>query len=209
MSLLLIGAATVVMAAAAGYVAARRHQSELPPPNAVARRRDPSDPDPDEDDTPASDPFEALPLRLGDVVQVDREERWLAGAVLARDRREVVAAIFLAPEGAEQHAVAAFAPPRRDIYWLRPAQADAPAEPPATLEIGGTAMQRRSRRPVALQRLGKGTPEVGDEGVLALYDAGPGRVAVVLGTAGRTFAWAGKPVDPGRYDRLGHGGDCP
>ncbi|EYF08443.1 hypothetical protein [Chondromyces apiculatus] len=198
MSLLLIAALTAAVAASAGYAAARRRLSEDP-----YGLDDP--PEPELVLNP--DPFEGLPLRLGDVVQADREERWLAGVILARDRRDVIAAIFIAPEGTALHAVAAFAPPSKDLYWMTPVTVDIPFEPPATLEIGRVAMQRRSRVPVALEGRGQGVLDLASEGILALYDGGAGNVALVLGTGGRSLAWTGHRLEPGSYDRLGHGGD--
>lgn len=197
MSLILVATITAAVAASAGYLAARRRRPEPSP-------RGGSDPP---EAPPPPDPFASLPLRLGDVVQSGHEERWLAGAVLARERGEVVAAVFLAPEGATQHAVAAFAPPRHDVYWMDPAEVEAPGEPPATLELRGVAMERRSRVPVALETAGQGAPRLGAEGILATYDGGAGSVALVLGSEGRTLAWAGRRLDPGDYDRLGSGGD--
>lgn len=198
MSLILLATITAAVAASAGYLAARRR-----PPESEADERESEPPEPE----PAPDPFAALPLRLGDVVQAAREERWLAGAILAREGDEVRVALFIAPEGAAQGVVAAFAPPRQDIYWMEPAAAESPAEPPATLEIGGVPMQRRGRVPVALERFGQGAPSVGAEGLLAMYEGGAGTVAILVRSEGRTHAWSGRRFEAGEYDRLGSGGD--
>ncbi len=215
MSLILLATITAAVAASAGYLAARRR----PPEEAEGRESEAPEPE------PAPDPFAALPFRLGDVVQAAREERWLAGAILAREPREpreprdprdprdprerdeVRVALFIAPEGAAQGVVAAFAPPRQDIYWMEPAAAESPAEPPATLEIGGAPMQRRGRVPVALERLGQGAPRVGAEGLLAMYEGGAGTVAILLSSEGQTYAWSGRRFEAGEYERLGSGGD--
>lgn len=198
MSLILLATITAAVAASAGYLAARRRPPE---PEPDERESEPPEPE------PAPDPFAALPLRLGDVVQAAREERWLAGAILAREGDEVRVALFIAPEGAAQGVVAAFAPPRQDIYWMEPAAAESPAEPPAALEIGGVPMQRRGRVPVALERLGQGAPSVGAEGLLAMYEGGAGTVAILVRSEGRTHAWWGRRFEAGEYDRLGSGGD--
>src|SRR5690606_18367722 len=139
---------------------------------------------------PEGAPWDELPFALGDVVLVGSEERWLAGAVVAQERGELVAVVFLAPEGAAQGAVVAFPEPRREILWLLPAEVDAPDEPPATLEIAGMTLRRRARLPVTLERLGQGAPPLGDAGIIALYEGGGHDAAVVLASEGRTRAWA-------------------
>lgn len=151
--------------------------------------------------------FESLPLALGDVVVADREERWLAGGVVAREGDKVVAALFFAPEGAAIKVVAAFARPRRDVLWLSPARVDSPAEPPASVEIDGVAMTRRGRLPVVLSRHGQGVPSLGETGILAEYEGGADEVAVLLTSEGRALAWSGRKLEEDAYDRLGSGGD--
>ncbi|MCC6553329.1 MAG: hypothetical protein IT372_09960 [Polyangiaceae bacterium] len=204
MSLLVIAAMTAAVAASVGYLASRRRggEEEAARGGEAARKHEPV-----KKQEPARSPFEGLPLKLGDVVSAGGEERWLAGAIVARERDEVVAVLFLAPEGAALGAVAVFAPPRKDIYWMAPAEVESPAEPPATLEIGGAAMRRRGRLPVALERLGQGAPRVGEEGVVASYEGGPSEVAMVLGSEGKVYAWAGRRIEDGEYERLGEGGD--
>ena len=151
--------------------------------------------------------FEALPLSLGDVVIADREERWLAGVVLAKEGDKVIAAIFFAPEGASTKTVAAFPRPRREVLWLSPATVDSPSEPPASIEIDGATMTRRGRLPVSLAKHGQGVPSFGEAGILAEYDGSTDDVAVLLTSGGRAFAWRGRKLDEGDYDRLGSGGD--
>lgn len=151
--------------------------------------------------------FEALPFALGDVVVADREERWLAGGLLAKEGDKVVAAIFFAPEGAKITTVAAFARPRRDVWWLAPASVDSPSEPPASIEIDGAPMTRRARLPVSLSSHGQGVPTLADSGILAEYDGSADDVAILLTSGGRAFAWRGRKLDEGTYDRLGSGGE--
>jgi hypothetical protein len=151
--------------------------------------------------------FEVLPLTLGDVVIAEGEERWLAGGLLAREGDRVVAAVFFAPEGARTKVVVAFARPRRDIFWLSPARVDSPAEPPAACEIDGSPMTRRARLPVTLTRHGQGVPALGNDGILAEYDGGADEIAVLLTSEGRAFAWRGRKLEHGDYDRLGSGGE--
>lgn len=151
--------------------------------------------------------FEGLPLSLGDVVVAEGEERWLAGALLAREGDKVVAAVFFAPEGSGTRAVVAFARPRRDILWLAPARVDSPVEPPASCEIDGAPMTRRGRLPVVLMRHGQGVPSVADDGILAEYEGGADEIGVLLTSGGRAYAWSGRRLGEGEYDRLGSGGD--
>jgi hypothetical protein len=219
MSFTLLLAVTAAVAASMGYMAARKHGDEEAPPDSDeedARQRKNLDkereaakkpaPKPPKKPVPTVSPFATLPFALGDVVSSGSEERWLAGALVAREGGRVVGALFLAPEGAAHHAVAVFAPPRKDIWWMSPAEVTSPAEPPATIEIGGVAMPRKGRLPVTLERLGQGAPSVGEEGLWAAYDRGR-EVALVIASEGKAHAWAGKRLDEEEYDRLGGGGD--
>lgn len=149
--------------------------------------------------------FAGLPLSLGDVVSDHHEERWLAGALVAREQGRVISALFLAPEGAKLSAVAVFAAPRKEIYWMDPAELDVTEEPPATIELAGIAFRRKARLPVTIERLGQGAPSMGEEAIWGVYDGGPGEVAVVLVSEGRVWAWQGRKLDEDRYDRLGEG----
>jgi hypothetical protein len=149
--------------------------------------------------------FAGLPLSLGDVVSDGHDERWLAGALVAREQGRVLSALFLAPEGAKLSAVAAFAAPRKDIYWMDPAELDVTEEPPATIELAGIVFRRKARLPVTIERLGQGAPSLGEEAIWGVYDGGPAEVAVVLVSEGRVYAWQGRKLDEDRYDRLGEG----
>lgn len=201
-TLALVAAAVAI---SAGLLASRRGRREADEPDgepteaaeALDATRGDAEPAP---------PFASLPLSLGDVVSVDREERWLAGALVLRDAGRVVAALFVAPEGAQLRAVAAFAPPDRSLAWLAPAHVDSPEEPPATIEIGGRLLRRRRRLPVAIERLGQGAPRVGDVGVFAIYDGGGRDVAVVITSGATVSSWVGTRHDEGEWDRLGAGG---
>jgi hypothetical protein len=223
MSLTLLLAVTAAVAGSMGYFAARRHGEgdALPPPDegeekqagerekkAEKKREEQRPPPPVKaaPKKPAGSPFATLPLALGDVVSSVHEERWLAGAIVAREGGQVIAALFLAPEGTKQHAVAVFAPPRRDVWWMAPTDLVSPAEPPATVELAGVALQRKARLPVTLERLGQGAPDVGEDGLWAVY--GHGRdVAVVIASLGKAHAWVGVRLEEGEYARLGGGGE--
>ena len=141
------------------------------------------------------------------MVSAEREERWLAGAIVARDGGRILAVLFLAPEGARSAAVAAFPPPRRDIHWLEPVEVVTPAEPPATLEIRGATLTRKGRIPVTLERHGQGAPPIDETGLWAAYEGAGRDVAVVLACGAKVHAWSGVRFEPGEYDRLGGGGD--
>jgi hypothetical protein len=182
-------------AASAGYVAARqmrKHAEAAEDERASAA-------------APRS-PYEGLPLALGDVVSADGDERWLTGAVIAREGEELVAVVFFAPEGAVHDAVAVLPPPSRSIGWLSPAELTCPSEPPASIELGGKVYARRARWPVAFECAGQGAPALGATGFLAIYDAGERAMALVLTASGRTVALHGRRYDEGEYDSLGSGG---
>lgn len=203
MSLLLAlaAAAALVASASGGFFVASRRQAKR------AKKEQDRGGDKGERAAPPKDAFASLPFSVGDVVVVDGEERWLSGGVLAKEGSAVVAALFFAPEGAATKAVAVFCAPRKEIYWLAPSRADSPSEPPASIEIDGVPMTRRGRLPVSLSRHGQGAPTIGEAGIFAEYHGGADEVAVVLTSAGRAFAWSGRRVHEGAYDRLGPGGD--
>ncbi|MGK4006566.1 hypothetical protein WMF31_28355 [Sorangium sp. So ce1036] len=199
MSLTLLAAAAAAVAATVGYLASRRDREAEGATGEEALRA--------ASGAPGGAPWDELPFALGDVVLVGSEERWLAGALVARERGELVAVVFLAPEGAAQGAVVTFPEPRREILWLLPAEVDAPDEPPATLEIAGMTLRRRARLPVTLERVGQGAPPLGDAGIIALYEGGGHDAAVVLASEGRIHAWSGRRIDGAGYERLGGGGE--
>jgi hypothetical protein len=201
MSLILIAVAAGV-SVAAGLLAAHRRKGR--------EDAEASDEDPRGAGKPAAvvapSPFDGLALALGDVVSSDREERWLAGALIAREAGRVVSVLFIAPEGATHGAVAVFPEPRRDIFWLAPVDVVCPDEPPTTLEIGTTMLSRRARIPVAVERVGQGTPPVGETALWAIYEGGAD-VALLLCSGRKVHAWVGRRRDEGDYERLGGGGE--
>jgi hypothetical protein len=205
MSLVAI-AVTAAVAASLGYLASRRREAAREggdAPDEVKALEDKKKPRALKAPAPV-DPLAGLVLSLGDVVSAEGDERWLAGAIVAREQA-LAAVIFVAPEGLAHHAVALFPAPTRGLLWLSPASVDTPHEPPGTLEIRGMAMQRKSRLPVTFERIGQGTPAVGASGILATYEAGGREVALVVTSEGKTLAWAGRRLDEGEYDRMGRG----
>lgn len=198
MSLILIAVAAGVSVAAGLFAARRRGKGEPTKTDATAgataKPAAPAEPS----------PFDGLALALGDVISSDREERWLAGALVAREAGRVVLVLFVAPEGVSHGAVAVFPAPRRDILWLAPAELVCPPEPPTTIEIGATTLSRRSRIPVAIERVGQGTPSIGETALWATYEGGAD-IAVVLCSQGKVFAWLGRHLGETDYERLGSG----
>jgi hypothetical protein len=235
MSFTLILAVTAAVAGSMGYLAARKkdHEPEAglkkrndesddekeekdeygkPPPAKLVQKVNPAPKSgakaagkPETEEEKAKKVFAGLPLSLGDVVSDHHEERWLAGALVAREQGRVISALFLAPEGAKLSAVAVFAAPRKEIYWMDPADLDVTDEPPATIELGGVAFRRKARLPVTIERMGQGAPSIGEEAIWGVYDGGPAEVAVVLVSEGRVWAWQGRKLDEDRYDRMGEG----
>ncbi len=211
MSFLLFAAAASVLAAGAGFLAARRGgRGDAKPPSAG------------QPDAVAEDPrlaaLSRLPVSLGDVISVEADdrwhrtgaktafvERWLEGGVAVFDGTELVAALFVAPEGGTQEGVVAFAPPRRDIGWVSRASVDVGAEAPATIEIDGVVLSRKRRLSGTLLRVGKGAPRLGDAGMFVEYEASGAMIAVVV-KGEQTTAWLGKRYEQGSYDRMGSGG---
>lgn len=203
MSFLLLATAVAVAAGAAGAFIARRSNApkEAPPPAPPPAGRVPPQ------------GLERLPITLGDVVSVDtpaaREERWLEGVLVARDAHEIVGAVFVAPEGRHAQAVAAFAPPRKQIAWLSPTNVDGlilgGAELPSTLEIEGAPMRRRARLPVRLERAGRGAPTVDGSAIWAEYEATGRAIAILIQLGDKTLGWSGLLCEPGEYERMGSG----
>jgi len=207
--------ATIVAAAgAAGFTwgrrdRVRRDDVRASPTSAnvskpTVKKADDETDDADEAWAPSPD-LERLAVTLGDVVSFDREERWLAGALVARDGHEVIGALFFAPEGSRHEVVAAFPAPRRELYWLSPVGFEAGHEPPSSVELGGGVLERKTRRPAKLERLGQGAPSTGDEGLWAEYASPGGARAVIVRTSGGTFAYVGRVLQHGEYDRMGRG----
>lgn len=221
MSLIVFGTIAAISAAGAGVAAALRQRRAM-------RAAEPTPPDTKvatPDSTSVALARAGLPFGLGDVIAVEAElfdgptpagavsltarrgqvERWLEGGCVAFDGPDVAAAVFLAPEGAAEGAVVAFAAPRSEIGWLAPTAVEVGGEPPATLELGGLPMRRRRRLVVRLERIGKGAPRVGADGVWAEYEASGRAFALVLRTVVGTFAWVGQRYDRGEYERMGSG----
>jgi hypothetical protein len=151
------------------------------------------------------DALSAFPCTLGDVVVriAERDEAWLAGALVLEEQAPV-AVLFVAPEAGGDRALFVRSPDK-DVIWLAPLAAGAlalPKDPPHALELGSERFQRARRLPVRVSRLGTGAPAVGDRAIVAEYaGAGADRLVVVAGGEA-TLAWRGVALREGEYDVL-------
>lgn len=155
---------------------------------------------------PARDPLASFPCKLGDVVvrTAERDEAWLAGALVLEEERPV-AALFVAPEAGGDRALFVRDAPGAGLTWLAPLPDGAVGstkDPPHALEVGGARYERARRLPVRVSRVGTGAPAVGDRAVVAEYaGAAADRLLVVAG-ADRTLVWKGVALREGEYDVL-------
>lgn len=153
-----------------------------------------------------TDPLAAFPCKLGDVVMrvAERDEAWLAGALVLLEEKPV-AALFVAPEAGGDRALFVRNASGAGITWLSPLAKGAlgmTKDPPHALEHEGIRYERARRLPVRVSRVGTGAPAVGERAVVAEY-AGPAgaRLLVVAGTDS-TLAWKGVALAEGEYDVL-------
>jgi len=213
MSFILFAACASALAAGAGFFAARRSQK-----NGGLADEPQSLPAPVEISADQQAMARALPLQLGDVVSVEEDaagaavaarmthsDRWLEGGIAIFDGAEVVAAVFLAPEGDRQEAVVAFAAPRREIGWLSPIAAEVGSEAPTAIELGGVVLSRKRRLAVRFERIGRAAPRLGESGIFAEYEASGELMAVIIRGQSSTLAWLGRRYQEGHYDRMGSG----
>jgi hypothetical protein len=156
-------------------------------------------------DAPAELPA-TFACKLGDVVVrvAERDEAWLAGALVFSEEHPT-AALFVAPEAGADRALFVRDAPGAGLVWLAPLAADElplTKDPPHALEHGGTRFERSRRLPVRVARQGSGAPNVGDRAIVAEY-AGPAaeRLVVVAGSDA-TLAWRGVLLGEGEYDVL-------
>jgi hypothetical protein len=146
-----------------------------------------------------------FPCQLGDVILARAgDEAWLAGALVFRERLPM-AVLFIAPDAGGDRAVYARPSPHSSLVWMSPVSPDALVlgrEPPSAIELGQERFDRKRRLPFRVERLGTGAPDVGDEVIVAEYDAATGeRLLIVVGTSGAR-AWKGRSLEEGTYDVL-------
>jgi hypothetical protein len=155
---------------------------------------------------PGNKAFDGMPCKLGDVVvrTAERDEAWLAGA-LVFEEDEPVAALFVAPEAGGDRALFVRHAPGSGLTWLVPLAKGAlplTSDPPHAVELEGARYERSRRLPVKVTRLGSGAPSVGSRAVVAEYaGAAAERLVVVAGTE-QTLAWRGVSLGEGEYDVL-------
>jgi hypothetical protein len=147
----------------------------------------------------------AFPCQLGDVVvrTAERDEAWLAGALVFAEERPI-AALFVAPEAGADRALFV-RESNEGVTWLSPLERGEVAstpDPPSTIEHRGVRFERTRRLPVRVTRLGTGAPGVGERAVVAEYK-GPGaeQIVIVAGTE-QTLAWIGVALGKEDYDVL-------
>jgi hypothetical protein len=146
-----------------------------------------------------------FPFRLGDVVvrTAERDEAWLAGA-LVFEEQQPSAVLFFAPEAGGDRALFARAgdPGVAWLVALSPDELALTNDPPHVVEHAGVRFERARRLPVRVRAIGTGAPHIGDRAVLAEY-VGPGaeRILVAVGSA-VTLAWIGVALGKEGYDVL-------
>jgi len=146
-----------------------------------------------------------FPCQLGDVILATAgDEAWLAGALVFRERLPM-AVLFIAPDAGGDRAIYARPSPHASLVWMSPVPRDAlviAREPPSALELDHERWSRARRLPFRVERLGTGAPDLGDEVIVAEYDAATGeRLLVVVGPSGAR-AWKGRALEEGNYEVL-------
>ncbi len=197
----LLDAAVILGGLALGRWIVRRVRARRVEPELPAASGDDAEPQTVHQDLPST-----FPCKLGDVVVrvAERDEAWLAGALVFEEERPV-AALFVAPEAGGDRAIFVRDVPGAGMTWLTPLAEDAPVvtkEPPHALEHDGVRYERARRLPVRVFRVGSGAPSVGEQAVVAEY-TGPAamRLLVVAGSE-QTLAWKGVTLGEGDYDVL-------
>lgn len=155
---------------------------------------------------PASSPFAGMPCKLGDVVvrTAERDEAWLAGALVFEEEKPV-AALFVAPEAGGDRALFVREAPGSGLTWLVPLAKGAlplTSDPPHAVEHEGARYERARRLPVKVTRVGTGAPTVGARAVVAEYAGAAAERLVVVAGSEQTLAWKGVSLAEGEYDVL-------
>jgi hypothetical protein len=155
---------------------------------------------------PARDPLAGFHCKLGDVVVrvAERDEAWLAGALVFEEERPV-AALFVAPEAGGDRALFVREAAGSGVTWLAPlasGELTLATEPPHTFEHRGTRFERARRLPVRVARIGTGAPSVGEQAVVAEYTGPAGERLLIVAGSEHQLAWRGVALAEGEYDVL-------
>lgn len=170
----------------------------------LLRRRPPKLPSSAPEETLPADPLAGWSVRVGDVVQRDRETRWPDGALLIRETADRLRfALLLAEEGGEEHALLAFPPPSRDLLWLTERDVGVVDPPPPRIEIEGLMLDRRASLPALVEAVGGRTAPPGEQARFAWYEGSIGDGAVVLAARDRVRLWYGARLRADDWDNLG------
>lgn len=155
---------------------------------------------------PATSAFAGMSCKLGDVVvrTAERDEAWLAGALVFEEDKPV-AALFVAPEAGGDRALFVRDAAGSGVVWLAPMAKGAlplTSDPPHAVEHEGARYERARRLPVKVTRVGTGAPAVGPRAIVAEYaGAGLERLLVVAGSE-QVLAWKGVLLSENEYDVL-------
>jgi hypothetical protein len=134
----------------------------------------------------------------------ERDEAWLAGALVFEEEKPV-AALFVAPEAGGDRALFVRDAPGSGLTWLVPLAKDAlplTSDPPHAVEHEGARYERARRLPVKVTRVGTGAPAVGARAVVAEYTGAAAERLVVVAGSEQTLAWKGVSLGEGEYDVL-------
>lgn len=161
---------------------------------------------------PKVDSLAGFPCKLGDVIMrtAERDEAWLAGALVLEEERPV-AIVFVAPEAGGDRAILVQAPPLLSITWMSPVhkrELALTADPPHTLEHEGERFERVRRLPVKIVRIGTGAPAIGAQAIAAEYQGTGAHRMLVLAGETETLAWKGVALADGEYDVLPGDGEA-
>jgi hypothetical protein len=140
------------------------------------------------------------------IVQRDMDSRWLRSGCAFEVDGSARLSLFFADVGA----VAAFAPPVREIGWLAAIDLDLGASPPSRIEVGRGVLDLDQSFTAVAKHLGTAPIDLGQNGErmrVAVYKGPQGEMLVALfGTAGAR-AFSGDVVEPDAFQILGEVAD--
>jgi hypothetical protein len=149
----------------------------------------------------ATFPLESFGLLPGDVVSIDGRDLWVGGVWLLSESDLPVAAFYFAADAT----LGVLAAPRTEVHLLAACQIDVAADPPFSLEHGGTHFEREHRLPVELTSFGNAPALPVHEALFLEYRGFAGDVLFVLAQGCRSWTWLGRSLDRTRVERWGPG----